>query len=66
MSSKTCAQKLSLGRGAGHNLINSKEWEFIGYFGTHFIFGRGDKRCFVDPKTGEVSFEYEMVMRDTG
>ena len=66
MSSKVQSNKRALKEEKGDQIINSKEWKHIGYFGNYLIFGRDDKRCLVDPNTGKVSFEYEKTVGNAG
>ena len=36
-------------------------WQQAGYFGSCYIYAKGNKRRLVNPKTGKITFEYEIV-----
>ncbi len=37
-------------------------WTYVGSYGFSHIYAKGDKRCLIDPKTGQSTFEYKVTM----
>jgi len=41
-------------------------WEHVGYYGSYLIYKKDNKRRLVDPRTGQSTFEYTVVLSNSG
>ncbi len=52
-------------KGSGVSMTKLNGWTHVGYYGRAHIYAKGDKRCLVDPETGEPTFEYRVTTSGT-
>ncbi len=67
MSSKELStQEPVPARGTARSVTDLKGWEQVGYYGFYLIYGKENKRWLVDSKTGQSTFEYTVVLSNSG
>ena len=58
--------KPALTKRIGDNMTALNGWEHVGYYDSCLIYKKDNKKRLVDPKTGQSTFEYTVVLSDSG